>query len=121
MVLTKTILPKKFKPPGGEGPVDPRIARAAAKEERQERRNRRRHPETFSNNQIKLFFVLCDIKILLQYGFLNSFFTITSTFLAVNLEISPLLLCMLSKKRRSAKIGCDQRLVRPMCNLSPNS
>ena len=62
MVLTKTILPKKFEPPGGEGPVDPRIARAAAKEERQERRNRRRHPETFSNNQIKLFFVLCDIK-----------------------------------------------------------
>ena len=54
MVLTKTILPKKFKPPGGEGPVDPRIARAAAKEERQKRRNRRRHPEIFSTNQIKL-------------------------------------------------------------------
>ena len=53
----KTILPKKFKPPGGEGPVDPRIARAAAKEERQERRNRRRHPETFSTNQITLFFM----------------------------------------------------------------
>ena len=50
MVLTKTILPKKFKPPGGEGPVDPRIARAAAKEERQERRDRRRHPEIFSTN-----------------------------------------------------------------------
>ena len=63
MVLTKTILPKKFEPPGGEGPVDPRIARAAAKEERQERRNRRRHPETFSSNQVKLFFIWCDIKI----------------------------------------------------------
>ena len=52
--VDKNPLPKKFKPPGGEGPVDPRIARAAAKEERQKRRNRRRHPEIFSTNQIKL-------------------------------------------------------------------
>ena len=74
MVLTKTILPKKFKPPGGEGPVDPRVARAAAKEERQKRRDRRRHPETFSTNLIKLFFIWCDIKIHRPYGFLNSIF-----------------------------------------------
>ena len=91
MVLTKTILPE---PPGGEGPVDPRIARAAAKEERQERRNRRRHPETFSTNQVKLFFIWCDIKIHRHYGFVNSSFTITCTFLAIYLDIFSLLLCM---------------------------